>query len=444
MPARNIEWLTDHYFSNPERSIRLRAGDKLLRPGDYNRRLFLVRSGELQGYIESPEGQPFEVFRSGPDKLVGAYSFFSTHHQSYSTVQAVQPTEVRYIEARDLSEAGYAEFAVHMLPAVVEEIYQRQLDALKLQRDRNEAMERLHQAEKMAALGQMAAGLAHELNNAIGVIQRCGNWLADRLREYLAEKDRHQMMPFFEQGLERGQSLSSREVRERRRKLESRLDISPRTARALARIGLGEKDLSSFAGNLEPYAARINYYYEMGLNLHDLLLAAEHAGQTVQSVRELGAAGRIQLEEVQLNDTLARALELLNRELEPIAVELDLGELPPILGNTNDWVQVWINLLKNAVEAMESAGTQHPSIHLRSCRKGRDLEVSVQDNGPGIPQALQSKVFQPNVTTKKKGLEFGLGLGLSIVNRIVDNYGGRIDLESRPGSTIFTITIPSQ
>lgn len=444
MPARNIEWLIRNYFSNPEQRIFLESGDQLLRPGQLNRRLFLVRSGLLRGYMESPGGEPFELFRSGPNKLVGAYSFFSTRHQSYSTVEALEPTEVNFIEDRDLSEEGYAEFALHMLPAVVEEIYQRQLDALKLQRDRNEAMERLHQAEKMAALGQMAAGLAHELNNAIGVIQRCGHWLAGRLKEYLAEKDRHQMLPFFEQGLEKGQALSSREIRDRRRRLEERLGISPRTARALAKIGLNETELAPYRGSLEQFATRINYYFEMGLNLHDLLLAAEQAGQTVQSVRELGAAGRIQLERIQLNDTLTRAVELLQRELSAVQVELDLGELPPLTANANDWVQVWVNLLKNAQEAMENAETPRPAIWLKSHCTGAQIVFSVTDNGPGIPVSLQKKVFQPNVTTKKKGLDFGLGLGLSIVSRIVETYQGTIELDSRAGKTTFTIRLPIQ
>lgn len=444
MPARNIEWLTRNYFSNPERRIFLEAGDKLLHPGQENRRLFLVRTGLLRGSIQSPGSEPFELFRSGPDKLVGAYSFFSTRHQSYSTVEALESTEVSYIEDRDLSEEGYAEFALHMLPAVVEEIYQRQLDALKLQRDRNEAMERLHQAEKMAALGQMAAGMAHELNNAIGVIQRCGHWLAGRLKEYLAEKDRHQMLPFFHQGLEKGQDLSSREIRERRRRFEDQLGVSPRTARTLAKIGLDEAELTGYPGNLEPYADRINYYFEMGLNLHDLLLAAEQAGQTVQSVRELGAAGRIQLELVQLNDTLTRALGLLQRELSAVQVELDLQELPPVMANANDWVQVWVNLLKNAQEAMASGGTPQPTLWLKSRRTEAKVELSVTDNGPGIPISLQKKIFQPNVTTKKKGLDFGLGLGLAIVSRIVETYQGEIELDSRPGKTTFTIALPIQ
>ncbi len=75
----------------------------------------------------------------------------------------------------------------------------------------------------------------------------------------------------------------------------------------------------------------------------------------------------------------------------------------------------------------------------------REILVSVTDNGPGVlPQKdLHEKIFRPNFTTKKKGLSFGLGLGLTIVRRIVDSYGGRIRLESVPGHTVFTIIIPT-
>ncbi|WP_300802782.1 HAMP domain-containing sensor histidine kinase, partial [uncultured Akkermansia sp.] len=110
--------------------------------------------------------------------------------------------------------------------------------------------------------------------------------------------------------------------------------------------------------------------------------------------------------------------------------------------------------LQNACDALKIENTPNPSIHVE-CRvekisskdqtshTTREILVSVTDNGPGVPKDLHEKIFRPNFTTKKKGLSFGLGLGLTIVRRIVDSYGGRIRLESVPGHTVFTIIIPT-
>jgi C4-dicarboxylate-specific signal transduction histidine kinase len=121
---------------------------------------------------------------------------------------------------------------------------------------------------------------------------------------------------------------------------------------------------------------------------------------------------------------------------------LDLNPLPTIIAHTNDWTQVWVNLIKNALEALSNSTTDQPRIKITSFSKAKYIVIAIEDNGPGIPKALSQKIFQPNVTTKINGLTFGLGLGLSIVQRIVQSYNGEISVKSKEGQTIFTIQIP--
>ncbi|MFQ5560714.1 MAG: ATP-binding protein [Nitrospinota bacterium] len=89
------------------------------------------------------------------------------------------------------------------------------------------------------------------------------------------------------------------------------------------------------------------------------------------------------------------------------------------------------------------AETKDPAIRIESSLRDDTILVSVEDNGPGIPEENREKVFQPNVTTKVEGLSFGLGLGLSIVKRLVELYNGSINIRSKPGKTVFTVSFPT-
>ncbi len=438
-----IDWVKAHYFSDTARQRQLEAGQTLLQPGQYNDRLYLVLEGMLVGYIEDASGERFEIFRAGPDNLVGAYSFFANNNRSYSTVLAESLSRVAFIDREDLErDEHYTAFAAQILPVVVNEIYIRQLLAQRLSIERHEAMRRLNQAEKMATLGQMAAGLAHELNNALGVIQKKAEWLSTRISEYVEEHDRQGYYPVFRRGLESGHALSSQELRLRRRELESKYKLPSRIARSLARIEITDEEMQQYGSRIREHADQLNYYYETGLALHDMRIATNHACRVVDSVRVLGSAHHGEPKPTNINSTIREALTLLENPLKGIDLQLEMEELPPVSATASDWVQVWVNIINNAAEALHASDQHHPQIIIRTQKRDHHLRVEVEDNGPGIPEELQEKIFQPNFSTKKGGLTFGLGLGLSIVQRIVEAHDSRIDLESEAGKTCFGIDIP--
>jgi len=147
-------------------------------------------------------------------------------------------------------------------------------------------------------------------------------------------------------------------------------------------------------------------------------------------------------DDVNVNQTLYEALALLKSLLRNVKVEIKTDEIPGTFANAGQLVQVWVNLIKNAYESLAQSNIKDPTLWIKTSFKDKNLIVRIIDNGPGIPKELQSQIFQPNVTTKVGGLEFGLGLGLTIVLRIVSGHDGDIKISSKPGKTEFKILLP--
>jgi signal transduction histidine kinase len=225
------------------------------------------------------------------------------------------------------------------------------------------AQKRLLQSEKLATIGQMAAGIAHELNTPLTYIM--GN-------------------------LELLEAQSS----------------TPAQREMLGSIAVGAERITSLAQRL---------------------LAFSRPAQ--EEPVELG-----------LNDVVERSLELCHYQVLKGGVQLrkDLAPaLPRVRGVPNQLEMALINLVVNAVHAMEGGGV----LHVATTARDGQVEVSVADTGKGIPAELQPTIFEPFVTTKPEGK--GTGLGLSTVLMIVERHKGRIEFTSTPQGTTFRITIPA-
>jgi len=169
-------------------------------------------------------------------------------------------------------------------------------------------------------------------------------------------------------------------------------------------------------------------------------VASSHTVGIVKSVKQL-ARSEVNLdEELDINDTINRALTLLQSDLRRVSVRMRPGNLPKLKGSQTEWVQVWVNIVKNACDAMMV--TPEPRLDIQTKYSKHRLLVTLTNNGPEIDEATRRKIFQPSFTTKKDGLSFGLGLGLSIVKRIVSSYGGSIAVKSDQDATIFRIKLP--
>lgn len=275
-------------------------------------------------------------------------------------------------------------------------------------RQLKESQLHLLQSEKMASLGQMVAGVAHELNTPLGYVknnvQLLGNLLQPVLQ--LAEAQAQLMRTLDDPETDPDQLAAAL--------------AQTRQCAELAAPEQLEEDLLPL--------------------LEDTLYGLDQIAELAVSLKDFARLDRAMTEAVDINDCIRNTLVIARNVLKGKAeVITRLGELPAIACTPSQINQVLLNLLTNAAQAMDRPG----QILIRSwCENGQVL-LSVQDNGRGIPEQLQSRIFDPFFTTKQVGQ--GTGLGLSISYKIIQQHGGQIRFVSRAGrGTRFLISLPLQ
>ncbi len=438
MEQYKLDRLINCYFESPERKIVIAANEVLLKHNDTNNRLYYVCSGELEGFVyDDDEGRDIQVFSVTEGAFIGVYSFFSDSKLASATVIAKTESELAWVDLniQPVEPEHFGSLQTQFTPIMVNELSRRQLRAMNEAVEKEKALQKLYTAEQMTTLGQLAAGIAHELNNSVGVLssktERMELVISQLLKELHPEAS-----DFFEKGLAQGQTASSSEVRKRTRELEEELGLTRENARSLARA-VPQGEISPHWLENPKDATK---FWQIGRDLHDIRLAAKHSVGIVKSVKQLGRADIDTEEWLDINDTIHKAISLLQSDLRRVSVHLSPANVPLFKGSSTELVQVWANIIKNACDAM--ADTPGPDIEISSRYTNKRILVTIANNGPEIDESTRRKIFQPNFTTKKGGLSFGLGLGLAIVRRIISGYGGSIAVKSSAEKTIFRIKLP--
>lgn len=438
MKQHELERLKAHYFNCPQRKICLAADQVLLKQDQPNRRLYYVRSGRLGGYIrDEQEELVIRVFTAEAGAFIGVHSFFSGTEKASSTVIAGTTSELAWVDLDTQPEeaARYGSLLTQFTPVIVNELYQRQMSTMQEAIAKEKALQKLYTAEQMTTLGQLAAGIAHELNNAVGVLNSKTERMQTVIADLLAQAHPDAQV-FFQQGLSQGQVLGSAEVRKRARALEKQFELPRETARRLARA-LPDGDIP------DPWINRIGeaiQFWQIGRDLRDIRLAARHSVSIVKSVKQLGRSDPEAEQWLDINESIHEAISLLQSDLRRVSVHLSPADIPKFRGSSSELVQVWANIIKNACDAM--ADIPEPEIEIKTRYVNQRILVTISNNGPEIKETTRRQIFQPDFTTKKGGLSFGLGLGLAIVKRIISGYAGSIAVKSSAEKTIFRIKLP--
>jgi two-component system, NtrC family, sensor kinase len=260
-----------------------------------------------------------------------------------------------------------------------------------------EAHNQLLQAEKLASIGQLAAGVAHEVNNPIGFV----NSNLGTLKQYVG--DLFKLIDAYE-SQESGLSAAAGE---QIKALKTRIDL--------------------------PFLRE-----DMPLLIAESIDGTARVRRIVQDLRDFSREGDSEWHTVDVHAGLESTLNVVWSEIKYKAeVERDYAELPEIYCLPSQLNQVFLNLLVNAAQAI----AEHGVITLRTRCQGDQVSISVSDTGTGIAPEHLDRIFDPFFTTKPVGK--GVGLGLSVTYGIVEKHGGRIEVESVPGQgSTFTIRLP--
>ena len=318
------------------------------------------------------------------------------------------------------------------------------------------------QRQQLLSLGQLAAGLTHELNNPAAAAVRANAALKERvsgMRKKLAMLAHHRLDPQLLQALVdvqdeavelvgKGAELSPLEESEREDVVSDWLDAHGvadgwQLAPIFVNGGTPVELLDRVAERARPEVLDsgvrwVAYAVETELLLNEITDSVTRISTLVEAAKQYSHMDRAPFSREDIHAGLKSTLAMLSTKLQEVEVVKDFDRtLPPVPIYSGELNQVWTNLIDNAVQAMDGHGT----LTLRSWLDGDMVKVSIGDTGPGIPPENQKRIFEPFFTTKPVGQ--GTGLGLDISYRIVvARHGGRLEVESQPGDTRFIVSLP--
>jgi signal transduction histidine kinase len=428
--------------------VSLRAGDALIKQGDLGDAAYVVMHGEFEIQKQSGESLIKIDMRNTGD-VVGEMALLARTPRTAS-VMAKTDSEVLRIpqEAFEKLLSSSSKAAMAVLHWVMARLNQ------------NEAL--LHQQEKMAALGTISAGLAHELNNPAAAAQRSASELnksllkwqslthliesaafhenqSEWLNDFMKEATRRFESPLKPTALEKIELNNQLEAWLETNGFESAWELAP----VMVDFGWNSEALEKLKGS-SLFNLSIQWLGTGCLTmrlLSEIQLTTERLSQIVRAMKSYTYLDQAPLLEVDVHEGLENTLVILQHKLKQgISVKREYSpSLPRIEAYASELNQVWTNILDNAIDAMNGKG----EILLQTYSKDDQIIVEIIDNGPGIPENIQTRIFEPFFSTRPPG--HGTGLGLHISHDIIVNrHHGQLLVESKPGKTKFKVVLPRQ
>ncbi|MCC5844238.1 MAG: cyclic nucleotide-binding domain-containing protein [Verrucomicrobia bacterium] len=438
------------------------AGDSILNEGDTNTSLFILLEGTAQLLKRTADGRHTPVDLLGPGSLLGILSFW-TGRPAFSDSVAASDLKVLRLDLRDFErgvaeDAEFARVTQQLLVANLSDRYRRvvglnlkvagltkeletERNALReavedLQRTRNKL---IHQ-EKLATMGQLLAGIAHEINNPSSALMKNVEQLTRELPVLFAGMPAHAGM--LREGMN-APYLSSGEARDRLQLLQERYpNLSRSLCRRLSRLpeAAMEPLSAALSAKNEAELEMLLRIFEVGTALQSIRIAEARMTRLVKSLKSYSRQEERDVQSVRLDDCIRDTLTVMNHRLKLYDLQLEPADLPEVSCRPGEINQILTNLLSNACEATPEGRV----ITVRTGMEPDAVWVEIEDQGHGIPEDLIEAIFRPNVTTKRGAGDFGLGLGLAISRDLALKHHGRLTAKNRKeGGAVFRLTLPT-
>jgi signal transduction histidine kinase len=434
----DLEWFIDRTHE-----FRFEPGEVLMREGTPAKLMFVLLEGEIRGRKEMGGDGPVMTIEA--PTVTGLLPFSRLKNYGL-TIRATLP-----IWGLAYSHAYFGDLLQHM-PGLSQRLVGMLTDRVRTYTEVEQ------QSQKLAALGKLSAGLAHELNNpsaaarrSAGILRECLARLREAVRSssigpddcaMLAEREekiRVSLKPaHYKDEFVRVEREEAIQTWLEQRGVNNAWQLGPLVAEA----NLSDSDLETFAKAAGPSLGaeltRFATLLEMDRIADELDNSTARISDLVKAIKEYSYMDQASMQEVDLTKSLDTTLTIMHHKLKrTITVTRDYQPgLPKVLAFGSELNQVWTNLIDNAADVMKEGG----KLGIRAARDNDYVLVEISDNGPGIPAEIQSKIFEPFFTTK--GVGEGTGLGLDIAYRIIRKIKGLITVKSVPGDTRFEVRIP--
>jgi len=439
LPDDQLSW-----FLSQCQELPFKAGEIVSRQGDPADAMFVVLEGDLEARGEF--GGETVVIATKAGGITGILPF--SRMKQFS------------VTGRAVTDGRVLRFPASGFPDLVQKMPELASRLVGLMADRIREVTRIEQQrDRLAALGKLSAGLAHELNNPASAATRAASQLRDLLK---CVKDAAHELGRRDLTVEQKLEIEKLENAFLQRNepppdaltasaLEDQIDSLLRShgqndlfqlASDLARKNVKPAELEELFTKLGPHAraalVRIAAAVQIANLLNEIESSTSRISDLVRAIKEYTFMDQSPVQNVDVVKSLETTLTILNHKLKRgIAVERAYQPVPFLVNSFGSELnQVWTNIIDNAADAMNGKGV----LRVRTYRDDSCVVVEIGDNGPGIPPEVQGHIFEPFFTTKKVGE--GTGLGLDTVQRIVRKHRGNIQVTSKPGDTRFQIWLP--
>jgi len=436
-----------HLMDNA-RPVSLRTGEVLMKQGEPGDAAYVVLKGGFE--IQKQSGPSIiKIDVREPGEIIGEMALLSNAPRS-ATVIAIANSETLCI-----SQAAF-ENLLSTSPSATMAVLHWVMSRL----GQNESL--LHQQEKMAALGTLSAGLAHELNNPAAAAQRSASLLRGAPAKWLKLTHQLELLAFrenlsdwlngfmqeatlrFENPIKLGTLEKIDLVDQLQAWLDAnRIESAWELAPAMVNFGWSPQSLEELKSKA-PFHAAIQWL-GMGsmivTQLYEIQNTTERISQIVRAMKSYTYLDQAPLLEVDVHEGLENTLVIMQHKLKQgVTIKRDYSpDLPRIEAYASELNQVWTNIIDNAIDAMKGKG----EITLRTYEESDQVVVEIVDNGSGIPEEIQTRIYEPFFTTRPPGQ--GTGLGLHVTHDIVVNrHHGLLLVESKPGETKFKVILPKR